>query len=144
MAGKRKRKERTEVSEEAQTLTLRVIAIGLLLFGALQAYGSYRNVVRSRAAEDWPSVRGVVTLSMRGRQRTSLKRFAYEYQVEGALFESGRVGFAYRPFYRAVRQYTVGDSLTVRTLARKGWRSARGRDYLGRTPCTALPSGGLP
>lgn len=104
----------TEVSEAAATTTLRVIAAALLLFGLLQSYGSYRDIARSRAAEAWPSVGGAVTLSMRGRQRTSLTRFAYEYQAAGDRYESSRVGFAYRPFYRAVLEYSAGDSLTVR------------------------------
>lgn len=54
----------------------------LLLFGLVQANGSYRNITRSRTAEVWPSVEGVVTISRRGRQRR-LRTFAYEYEVAG-------------------------------------------------------------
>ncbi|MGH7638603.1 MAG: DUF3592 domain-containing protein [Gemmatimonadaceae bacterium] len=104
--------QRQGVSEEAATRTLRILAVVLLLFGALQAYGSYRDVRRGQATETWPQTNGRVTRSVK-RGRVS-PTFQYDYEVRGARFTASHVGFVVRPFFRPTRHYRNGDSLSVR------------------------------
>lgn len=89
-----------------QTWAPRVLAGFLVLLGALLAFGHVRAVHFGRAAAQWPTVTGELSVQHGVNRRT--RHFRYDYEVAGERYRGHDASFMPGPMYRPGRHYETG------------------------------------